>query len=98
MNTTPTRFDFSDLEIVGTLDMIGSVMAQAVRGEKVPGEIILSSMMLLRGIRDDLAARSNLPTRSLFNDPSFLAECEIRRLQDEGIFDRDQPLSDEEGA
>jgi hypothetical protein len=94
----PTRFDFSHTELVGHLDLVGECFCRIMRGEPVPYEVVVSCMTVLRSVRDDIAAKDNLPIAPIFRTPAYLAECEIRNLVTQGIFDRNEPISDEEGA
>lgn len=95
--TAPRRFDFSHTELVGHLDMVGEVMCQIMNGQPLPLEVAAASLHILRSVRDDLAARGNLPTAPIFRTPAYLAECEIRNMTAEGVFDRNTPF-DHEGA
>ena len=85
----PHRFDFSHTELVGHLDLVGEAMTRMVNGEPIPFEVVISTLHVLRSVRDDLAARGNLPTAPIFRTPAYLAECEIRNLTTAGVFDRD---------
>lgn len=95
--TAPRRFDFSHTELVGHLDMVGEVMCQIMNGQPLPLEVAAASLHILRTVRDDLAARGNLPTAPVFRTPAYLAECEIRHMTEDGVFDRNTPF-DHEGA
>lgn len=89
MNTNaPQRMNFSHIELVGHLDMVGEVMCQMCNGQPLPLEVATSALIVLRHVRDDLAAKSNLGTRPMFRDPAYLADCAMRQLADEGVFDR----------
>lgn len=89
--------DFTHTELVGHLDMVGEVMCQIYSGHPIPFEVAESALTILRVVRDDLAAQGGLPTRPLFRDPAYLADCAMRQMTEDGIFDRDHPYS-EEGA
>jgi hypothetical protein len=95
--TAPHRFDFSHTELVGHLDMVGEVMCQIMNGQPLPLEVAAATLHILRSVRDDLAARGNLPTAPVFRTPAYLAECEIRNMTEDGVFDRNTPF-DHEGA
>jgi len=90
--TAPHRMDFSHTELVGHLDMVGEVMCQIMNGQPLPLEVAAASLHILRSVRDDLAARGGLPTAPVFRTPAYLAECEIRNMTQEGVFDREQPF------
>lgn len=90
--------DFSHTELVGHLDMVGEVMCQIYSGQAIPLEVAQSAITILRVVRDDLAAQAGLGTKPLFREPAYLAECAMRDMTEEGIFDRDHPYNDEEGA
>ena len=91
-NDRPFRSNFTDTELVGHLDMVGNLMMMMTAGQSIPLEVQLSALTVLRFVRDDLAARADLPTRSLFRDPSYLADCAMRELTNAGAFDRDLPF------
>ena len=93
--TAPHRFDFSHTELVGHLDMVGEVMCQIMNGQPLPLEVAASAVTILRTVRDDLAARGGLPTAPVFRTPAYLAECEIRNMMEEGVFNRDTPFNHE---
>ena len=93
----PHRFNFSHLELVGNLDMVGELMCRMSRGEPTPYEVLRAAITVLRSTRDDLAAKSNLPARSLFTDAAYQAAIIVRDMEADGTFDRN-PQNDEEGA
>jgi len=93
--TAPHRFDFSHTELVGHLDLVGEVMCQIMNGQPLPLEVAASAIHVLRSVRDDLAARGNLPTAPVFRTPAYLAECEIRNMTQDGVFDRNTPFNHE---
>jgi hypothetical protein len=100
-SNAPHRFNFSHTELVGHLDMVGEVLCQMCNGQPMPLEVASSAITVLRSVRDDLAAKSGLPTRPLFREPAYLAECAMRDLTEAGTFDRNTPYlryNDEEGA
>ena len=99
MNTdAPHRMNFTHTELVGHLDMVGEVMCQLCSGQRLPREVAFSAVTILRVVRDDLAAQGGLGTKPIFREPSYLAECAMREMAEEGIFNRNNPYNEEEGA
>lgn len=90
--------DFTHTELVGHLDMVGEIMCQLCSGQSMPREVAFSAVTILRIVRDDLAAQGGLGTKPIFREPAYLAECAVRQMTEDGIFDRDHPYNQEEGA
>lgn len=88
-DNSPIRMNFSDLEIVAHLDMVGQTFCLLKEGHETPDAIMDAALMMLRFVRDDLAARANIGVESQYNTPAYLAEVAIRDLYADGVFDRD---------
>lgn len=87
-DNSPVRFDFSDLEIVAHLDMVGQTFCLLNEGVHTPKAVMEAALVLLRAVRDDVASRANLGTESQYNTPAYLAEAAIRDMTADGVFDR----------
>lgn len=82
-----SRFDFSPLEQVAQLDMVGSMLSAALTGKPVGLEQMMATMTLLRLVRDDIAVRNNLGAESQYSTAAYQAEVEMRRMMSDGTFD-----------
>lgn len=80
--------NFSAVEQVAYIDMIGKVMLGHITGVATPDLTTwCATLNLLRILRDDLAARNGIGVESMDRSPAFIADSEIRRMEDDGIFD-----------
>lgn len=82
-----SRFDFSPLEQVAQLDMVGSILLAVLTGKPVSLEQATAMLNLLRAVRDDIAIRNNLGAESQFRTAAYQAEVEMRRMMSDGTFD-----------
>ena len=87
-DNSPLRFDFSDLELVAHLDMVGSTFAMLNQGVHTPKAVMEAAIIMLRCVRDDLASRANIGTEPQYDNPAYLAESAIRDIIADGVFDR----------
>jgi hypothetical protein len=82
MNTN--THNFSPVEIVANLDMIGTLLCTIRNGVPCPPEVMTAALVVLRSTRDDLAIRHGIGEESQYNSVQFAAEMMMRDLEDEG--------------
>jgi hypothetical protein len=72
--------NFSPIELVAHLDMVGQVMCQIDSGMPVPAAVREAALVMLRCVRDDIAATHNIGSESQYTSPEYLAEAACREL------------------
>jgi hypothetical protein len=82
MNTN--THNFSPIEIVANLDMIGTLLCTIRNGVPCPTEVMTAAIVLLRSTRDDIAISHGIGEESQYNTPQFTAAMMLRDLEDEG--------------
>lgn len=84
----PSAFhDFSPIEQVAQLDMVGSLVTTFLSGGSATQEQMMAAIVILRTVRDDLAYRHGLGAESQYKTAAYQAEVEIRRMWQDGTFD-----------
>jgi hypothetical protein len=82
MNTN--THNFSPVEIVANLDMVGTLMCTIRYGVPCPPEVMDAALTVLRHTRDDIAIRHGIGEEEQFRTPQYAAAMMLRELEDEG--------------
>lgn len=76
------------IRAVATLDMVGTLTVREMAGDTPPAEVKQSSLLLLRAVRDTLAALHNLGPDNQFLTAEFQADMMLGDLVLDGTIDR----------
>jgi hypothetical protein len=82
MNTN--TYNFSPVEIVANLDMVGTLLCTIRNGVPCPPEVMTAALIVLRSTRDDIAKKHDIGEESQYQSPQFTAAMMLRDLEDEG--------------
>jgi hypothetical protein len=83
MNTN--NYNFSPVEIVANLDMIGTLLCTIHNGVPCPPEVMTAALIVLRDTRDDIADKHGIGEESQYKSVQYTAAMMMRQMEvDEG--------------
>ena len=74
--------NLAPVELVGNLDMVGTILCQLDAGVKVPSVIVMATIRVLRNTRDDLAEKFDITGENIYDSPAYAAETVLRDMAD----------------
>jgi hypothetical protein len=85
MNTNTNTHNFSPVEIVANLDMIGTLLCTIRNGVPCPPDVMLAALIVLRETRDDIAKKHSIGEESQYQSVEYTAAMMVRQMEvDEG--------------
>jgi hypothetical protein len=83
MNTN--THNFSPVEIVANLDMVGTLLCTIHNGVPCPPEVMVAALIVLRETRDEIAEKHGIGDESQYQSVQYTAAMMLRDLEgDEG--------------